>query len=77
MNQILPNYNWLGIDMKDIIKNVKGKDKNNYFKSIDIYNLISRKVNETKVLKSLKIFLNTDNYIFEKKYDKNTNYKDL
>jgi hypothetical protein len=75
MSQILPNYNWLGIDMRELIKNVK--DKTTYFKSEDVYNLISKKVNEKKVLKSLKDFLNTDNYIFEKKYDKKTNFKDL
>jgi hypothetical protein len=54
MNQILPNYNWLGIDMKEIIKD--SKDKNNYFKSEKICNIISKKVNEEEVLKSLKFF---------------------
>jgi len=75
MHHVLPNYNWLGIDMKAIIK--KNKNKKKFYKSIDTYHLISKKVNEIEVLKSLKIFLNTENYILEKKYDKNTNYSDI
>jgi len=75
MHHVLPKYNWLGIDMKAIVK----KNKNiKFFNSrIDSYHLISQKVDEVEVLKSLKIFLNKENYILEKKYDKNTNYKDL
>ena len=75
MSQIFTNYNWLGIDMRELIKN--SKDKTSYFKSEDIYNLISKKVDETKVLKTLNDFLNTDNYILEKKYDKKINLKNL
>ena len=74
MHHILPKYNWLGIDMKEIVKK---KNIKKFYSSDDTYDLISEKVNEADVLKSLKTFLNTNNYILEKKYDKNTNYSDI
>ena len=74
MHHILPSYNWLGINMKEIVKKKKIK---HFFSSDVSYYLISEKVNEPEVLKQLEKFLNTDNYIFEKNYDKNTSYENL
>ncbi len=74
MHHILPKYNWLGIDMKEIVKK---KNIKRFYSSDDTYHLISEKVNEAEVLMSLKTFLNTNNYILEKKYDKSTNFRDV
>ena len=75
MHHLLPKYDWLRIDMKELVK--KTKSLKLFFSSIDTYYSIAQKVNKDEVLQSLKTFLNTDNYILEEKYDRNTNYKDI
>ena len=75
MHHLLPSYDWLGINMKELVE--KAKSLKLFYSSIETYYSIAQKVNEEEVLKSLKTFLNTDNYILEKKYDRNTNYKNV
>ena len=84
MHNILTKYNKMGIDLKYIVKEFKNKsvlkgfkNKSDFFNSIHAYHLISQKIDEKVILKSLKIFLNTDNYILEKKYDKSTKFNNI
>ena len=75
MHHILPSYDWLGRNIKELVK--ESKSLKLFYSSIDTYHSIAQRVNEVEVLQSLKTFLNTDNYILEKKYDKNTNFKNV
>ena len=61
MHHLLPKYNWLGIDMKELIN--KTKNLKLFFSSIDTYHSIAQKVNKEEILQSLKNFLNTKKYI--------------
>ena len=75
MHHILPSYDWLGRNIKELVK--ESKSLKLFYSSIDTYHSIAQRVNEVEVLQSLKTFLSTDNYILEKKYDKNTNFKNV
>ena len=75
MHHLLPSYDWLGRNIKELLK--KSKSLKLFYSSIDTYHSIAQKVNEEEVLQSLKTFLNTDNYILEKKYDRNANYRNI
>ena len=37
----------------------------------------TQNIKEDNILKSLRSFLNTDDYVLGKKYDKKTNYKNI
>jgi hypothetical protein len=53
MHHLLPKYDWLGIDMKGLVKK---KSLKLFFSSIDTYHSIAQKVYKDEVLQSLKTF---------------------
>ena len=75
MHHMLPKYNWLEIDTTEILK--KTRDLKDYYSNMNTYDLISQNIKENNILKSLRFFLNTDDYVLGRKYDKKTNYKNI
>ena len=63
MHKILPQENWLGININEFIYKMGGEKK--MYSNKNTYNLLMSKINEKKVLDNLKKFISTKGYSFE------------
>ena len=64
MHKILPEKNWLGININQFVHKMGGEKKMHSNKNS--YDIIRLKINEKKILDSLKKFLSTKDYYFYK-----------
>ena len=63
MHKILPQNNWLGINISQFTYEMGGEL--HLFRNKNAYNILMNKVDEEKTIKNLKKFLSTNKYTLD------------